>query len=160
MEYIVENVPYIAQKTATTCWNAAYKMMLAYKGKSKRKADRLPRDKQMRKRGILDSEFASCRNAIGLTSTVYTAFSSAEKIKERLEMYGPIWVSGKYCGSQYKHIIVLIGVKSPILSRDEVLINDPYSGFSTSLNRSRWIPLSRFIKKINKASFSCQHWFD
>lgn len=160
MEYIVNNVPYIAQPTKTTCWNAAYKMMLAYKGKSKSPADSLPNDAEMRKRGILDSEFCRCRNKLGLTSSTYTAFLTAEAIKEKLAMYGPIWVSGKYCESSYKHIVVLVGVKSPpILFQDEVLINDPYSGFATSLNRARWIPLKRFVDRINKVAFSCQHWF-
>jgi len=59
MEYIIE-VPYIAQETNATCWNAAYKMMLKYKNKPVSGADSLPNDAQMRERGILDPEFPVC----------------------------------------------------------------------------------------------------
>lgn len=158
MEFTVKNVPYMAQKTGATCWNAAYKMMLAYKGKDQKAADKLPNDKEMRKRGIYDSEFAQCRNKLGMTSSTYTAFLSAKQIEEKLRMYGPIWVSGRYCESNFKHIVVLIGIRVPLVGKDEVLINDPYSGFATSLNKARWIPLERFVKKINRVAFSCQHW--
>ena len=158
MEYIVKNVPYIAQKTKQTCWCAGYKMMLAYKGKPKSAADNLPEDAEMRKRGIRDSEFARCRNHLGLTSSTFTAFLSPEKIKDKLDMYGPIWVSGRYCESSYKHIVVLVGVRVPVWGEDEVLINDPWSGFTTSLNKARWIPFKRFVERINKVAFSCQHW--
>jgi hypothetical protein len=134
-------------------------MMLKHKGKSQSIADSLPNDTEMRKRGIYDSEFARCRNAVGLTSSTYTAFLSAAAIEEKLKMYGPIWVSGRYCESSYKHIVVVVGVKSPLaFFRDEVLINDPYSGFTTSLNKARWIPLERFVERINKVAFACQHW--
>lgn len=158
MEYIVKGVPYIAQKTGQTCWNAAYKMMLAYKKKSQSAADKLPNDKEMRKRGIYDSEFADCRDKLGLASFTYTALLSAAVIKEKLEMFGPIWVSGRYCGSRNKHIVVLVGISVPLVGEDKVLINDPYSGYSTSLNKARWIPLERFTERINRVTYSCQHW--
>ncbi|MCA9127720.1 MAG: C39 family peptidase [Planctomycetales bacterium] len=158
MEYLVEGVPYIAQPTATTCWNAAYKMMLKYKGKSELAADSLPNDEQMRKRGILDAEFVACRQKIGLTSSTYKAFLTADDIKTKLQTYGPIWVSGTYCESAYKHIVVLRGVRSPWIGDDEVYINDPYSGFKYGLDKPRWFPLDKFVSKINKVDFCCQHW--
>jgi len=86
MEYTIKKVPYISQNSATTCWNAAYKMMLDYKGKSKSVADSLPNDAAMRMRGIFDSEFLKCRQAVGLTSSTYQAFLSAEAIESKLKV--------------------------------------------------------------------------
>ncbi len=156
MEYKIE-VPYVAQKDIPTCWNAAYKMMLLYKGKDPTAADRLPNDKQMRDRGILDSEFMACRNQLGLSSSTYTAFASAEQIEEKLKSYGPIWVSGTYCEG-HKHILVVRGVRSPFIGADEVWVNDPWSGFKFGLVQPRWIDLKNFVQRMNPVTAACQHW--
>ncbi|MCC6366100.1 MAG: C39 family peptidase [Bryobacterales bacterium] len=157
MEYIIE-VPYIAQETNATCWNAAYKMMLKYKNKPVSAADSLPNDAQMRERGILDPEFPVCRGALGLSSSTYKGFATVDDIKYKLETYGPIWVSGNYCEGRYKHIVVLRGVRDPWIGDAEVCVNDPYSGFRYGLIKPRWIALDTFVKKMNSAAFSCQHW--
>jgi hypothetical protein len=159
MEYIIPDVPYIAQDTNATCWNAAYKMMLKYRKKPEAAADSLPNDALMRERGILDPEFPGCRAVLGLTSSTYKGFLNADDIAEKLKFYGPIWVSGDYCEARFKHIIVLRGVKNPLIGDAEVYVNDPYTGFRYGLSKPRWISLDTFINKINTASFSCQHWF-
>jgi len=159
MEYIVENVPYIGQKDGATCWNAAYRMMLKWKSKDESAADRLPNDAQMRERGILDQEFAACRGAVGLISSTYTGFQTADDIKSKLESYGPIWVSGDYCEGKYKHIVILRGVRDPFIGDAEVYLNDPYSAFRYGLAKPRWMPLKTFVSKLNKVPYACQHWF-
>lgn len=156
MEYTVD-VPYIAQPNQTVCWNASYKMMLKWKGKSESLADSLPNDAQMRQRGILDSEFFACRGALGLSSSVYTSFQTVEKLKEKLETYGPIWVSGFYCDG-HKHIVVVRGVRKGWLSDPEVYVNDPYRGLTGAQARPAWWSFSRFSNKMNPVPFACQHW--
>ncbi|MBI4910710.1 MAG: hypothetical protein HY820_44260 [Acidobacteria bacterium] len=156
MEYTV-NVPYVAQKEIPTCWNAAYRMMLMYKGKDPSAADQLPNDKQMRDRGILDSEFLACRNKLGMTSSTYKAFATADQIEEKLKFYGAIWVSGTYCEG-HKHILILRGIKRPLIGSDEVLVNDPWSGFKYGLTKPRWIDLNTFVQKMNPVVGACQHW--
>ncbi len=158
---VTKTVKYIAQETEATCWKAAYKMMLNYKSgeQAESKANNLPNDAQMRERGILDSEFPACRGALGLSSSTYKAFLTADGIKEKLETYGPIWVSGDYCEGKYKHIVILCGIRDHWVDETEVMINDPWSGFKHGLNKPRWIPLSRFTDRMNKVSFACQHWF-
>lgn len=158
MEYIVQNVPYIAQPTGATCWNAAYKMMLKYRGKSESLADSLPNDALMRERGILDREFALCRQNLGLSSSTHTGFQTVDAIKTKLEMYGPIWVSGDYCEGRYKHILILRGIKDPLIGDAEVYVNDPYSGFRYGLIQPRWLNFKRFVERMNKVPFACQHW--
>lgn len=157
-DYYVEGVPYIAQATGETCWNAAYKMMLKYKKLSDSVADTLPNDSAMRTRGILDSEFAICRNALNLSSSTYKGFLTLDNVYDKLKSYGPIWVSGEYCESSFKHIVVLRGISNPIFGEAEVCINDPYSGFKHGWSKPRWIPFSRFIDRINKVNYACQHW--
>src|SRR5882672_1337996 len=111
IDELIINVNYIQQADPRTCWNAGYKMMLNYKygvaGESR--ADNLPNDTAMRDRGIYDSEFATCRNAVGLSSTVYSGFKTASSVNDKLTMYGPIWCSG-FWADGHKHIIVLRGV--------------------------------------------------
>lgn len=157
MEYIVNNVPYISQGAVETCWNAAYKMMLKYKGRDESAADRLPNDQKMRERGILDGEFHACRDALGLTSSVYTGFQTVDDLKYKLESYGPIWVSGFYCEG-HKHIWIVRGVKDPLIGEAEVYINDPWSGFKYGLAKPRWVSFKTFKDKMNPVSFACQHW--
>lgn len=157
MEFTLTNVPYIAQQDDQTCWNAAYKMMLRYKDKSGNSdgaADSLPNVAQMRERGILDAEFPYCRNKLGLCSSTYKGFLETEDIIWKLKAYGPIWVSGDYCEKMFKHIIVVTGAND-----DEVICNDPYSGFRYGLVTPRKIPMRQFVSKINRVEFSCQHWF-
>ena len=158
MEYIVPDVPYIGQKTPATCWNAAYKMMLKWKRREESNADSLPNEAAMRERGILDSEFLLCREKLGLTSSVASGFQTAEDIETKLNMYGPIWVSGDYCEGKYKHILILRGVRDPWVGAAEVFVNDPYSQFRYGLPHARWIDLKLFAKRMNKVHFSCQHW--
>jgi ABC-type bacteriocin/lantibiotic exporter with double-glycine peptidase domain len=158
MEYVIEGVPYIAQPTNATCWLASYQMMLAYKGKETSRAESLPNDIKMRERGILNGEFPICREALGMTSSTFKGFQSVDSIRLKLELYGPIWVSGNYCDGTFKHIVVLIGIKDPWIGDASVCINDPYSGYKYGLSKSRWIPLDRFVKKMNQVAFACQHW--
>lgn len=158
MEYIVEDVPYIQQPDQITCWNACYKMMLKYKQKAETDADNLPNDAEMRTRGILDSEFATCRNKLGLSSTTYKALMTPEGLKEKLETYGPIWCSG-FWADTHKHIVVVRGVRTNWTSDPEVYVNDPYRGLSGAKGRPSWWTWSRFEKLINPVSYACQHWF-
>jgi hypothetical protein len=158
MEYIVPDVPYIGQPDEATCWNAAYKMMLKYKGKNVTTADSLPNDKMMRERGILDGEFLACRSALGLCSSTYKGFQTVEDIASKLKSYGPIWVSGRYCDGKYKHIVVLRGIKDPLFGDAEVYLNDPWSAFRYGLAKPRWLSLKSFTSKMNDAAYSCQHW--
>lgn len=158
MEYIVNNVPYVAQKDETTCWNAAYRMMLKYKsGKDPDAADRLPDAEKMKVSGIMDGQFLACRAALGLTSSTYKAFLTVEGIKDKLDYYGPIWVSGNYC-SGHKHILVVRGVRDPIIGEAEVYVNDPYRGYKSGVNEPKWVSLSYFKNNINPVSYACQHW--
>lgn len=121
-------------------------MMLKYKNKDEALAGRLPGDKEMRQRGTL-----------GLTSSTHKGFLTVTDLKSKLESYGPIWISGEYCGGK-KHIIVVRGVRDPWVGDPEVYINDPWSGFRYSLNNPRWISFKTFAGKINPVSFACQHW--
>ena len=153
------NVTYVQQADPRTCWNAGYKMMLNYKSGVgwESRADNLPNDAAMRDRGIYDSELAACRNALGLTSSVYTGFKSASAINDKLNMYGPIWCSG-FWADGHKHIIVLRGVREGYFSSPEVFVNDPGRGLAGAEGRGAWWSLGRFANHINPVSFACQHW--
>lgn len=157
-EYIVSNVPYIAQNTYETCWLASYKMMLAWRSKATDLAERLPNHQDMRREGIMDSQFPVCRKALGLLSSTYTGFRDADAIEGKLQSYGPIWVSGKYAKG-HKHIVVLLGVRGSG-GDAEVLVNDPATGMSISNAKSEWWPLGWFANRLNPVPFACQHWFD
>lgn len=162
VEYIVD-VPYLKQPDQRTCWNACYKMMLAYKGKDQSAADSLPNDAKMRDRGILDSEFSTCRDKLGLTSSMYKAFQTPQSLRERLEWYGPIWVSGFYCDDN-KHVIVVRGIQIPWYSSSsdisnwQVYVNDPYRALTGADGKPAWWSFSRFARKLNEVPFACQHW--
>jgi hypothetical protein len=155
-EYTVD-VDYLAQPDQKTCWNASYKMMLKYKKKVESLADSLPNDTEMRDRGILDSEFLSCRTSLGLSSTSYSCFKKAEDILAKLQTYGPIWVSGTYCDG-HKHIVVLRGVREGYFSKPEVYVNDPYRGMTGAAARPAWWSLSYFAANLNPVAYACQHW--
>ncbi len=162
MSQIDENtvdVKYIQQADPRTCWNAGYKMMLNYKGGAgwEPRADGLPNDTEMRDRGIYDSEFATCRNALGLSSSVYTGFKTASAINDKITMYGPIWCSG-FWADGHKHVIVLCGVREGYFSSAEVLVNDPGRGLAGAQGRSAWWSLGRFANHLNPVSYACQHW--
>jgi hypothetical protein len=159
MEYTLSNITYIAQPDDKTCWLAAYKMMLKYKGKPEVAAETLPNDTDMRQRGILDGEFLQCRTALGLCSSTYKGFLTVSDIEGKLKSYGPIWVSGKYCAGKYKHIVVVCGVRDTLLDGQQVYIADPWSGYVGARSAPRWIDLSTFKTNINQVPFSCQHWF-
>ncbi len=157
-DYIVPNVPYIPQKTYETCWLAAYKMLLAWKGRPQEMAESLPNHQIMRRDGILDSQFLACRTALGLMSSTYTGFRDADAIEGKLQSYGPIWVSGTYAKG-HKHIVVLRGVRGS--GNDaEVLINDPQTGMNISNPKDDWWPISWFSNRLNPVAFACQHWCD
>lgn len=164
MEYIVD-VPYIQQPDQRTCWNASYKMMLKYKGKDESLADSLPNDAKMRERGILDSEFSTCRDKLGLTSSMFKVFKTPESLKERLEWYGPIWVSGYWAGeNDHKHIVVIRGISIPWyasssdLSNWKVYVNDPFRALAGGKGKPSWWSFTRFAYKLNEVPFCCQHW--
>jgi hypothetical protein len=157
-DYEVDYVKYFSQEEETTCWEAAYKMMLYYKNKAESNVLFLPNREKMRERGILDSEFVRCRNNLGLCSSSFTGFLSREDIRSKLIMYGPIWVCGRYCASKYKHIVVLIGVRGSDDSSAQVCINDPWSAYCGGAPKERWIPFKSFTGNINRVPFSCQHW--
>ena len=157
-DYIVKEVPYIAQSTYETCWLAAYKMMLAWKRRPLDQAERLPNNETMRRDGILDSQFLSCRTALGLMSSTYTGFKEADAIEGKLQSCGPIWVSGTYAKG-HKHIVVLYGVRGS--GKDaEVLINDPQTGMSISKPKPDWWPIGWFTHRLNPVPFACQHGCD
>ena len=157
MEYTVD-CPYIPQPDQRTCWHASYKMLLRYRGADESLADRLPDADKMREDGIMDSQFHTCRDFLGLNSTRYTYLKEFDHLKTLLEMYGPIWVSGFYA-SGHKHIVILRGVRSPWYSSDEeVYINDPYRGITGAEARPAWWSFSYFKRNINPVQFACQHW--
>lgn len=157
-DYIVKNVPYIAQTTYETCWLAAYKMMLAWKGKPQTLAEKLPDHQIMRVNGIMDSQFLACRQALGLCSSTYTGFRDADAIEGKLKSYGPIWVSGTYAKG-HKHIVVLYGVRGS--GNDaQVLIHDPATGMSIANPKPDWWPIGWFANRLNPVPYACQHWFD
>ena len=152
-------VKYIAQPDEKTCWNASYKMMLDYKsnGAWNSKADHLPNDAQMRDRGIYDSEFSACRDNLKLSSTTYKAFLTADGVKEKLDMYGPIWFSG-FWAEGHKHIVVVRGVREGYISAPEVFVNDPIRALKGAAAQGTWWPYSKFLNNLNRVSFACQHW--
>jgi hypothetical protein len=157
-EYIVDKVPYVSQENPRVCWKASYKMMLGWKdGKVQSAADSLPGKEEMEKRGILDSEFLPCRQALGLSSTTYTVFQDLEKLTNALKMYGPIWVSGFFADGN-KHIMVLRGAREGYISDPEVYVNDPFRGWSGAEARPSWWAFSKFKSKLNPVSYACQHW--
>jgi ABC-type bacteriocin/lantibiotic exporter with double-glycine peptidase domain len=157
MEYIVEGVPYYQQPDQRTCWNASYKMILAYGCRKVGLADELPNNAKMRERGILDSEFPICRNALGLTSTRYTALKTVDGLKNALELYGPIWCSGFWCDGA-KHIVIVRGIREGVFSKPEVYVNDPYRAITGAEGRPSWWTFSRFSAYLNPVPFACQHW--
>lgn len=134
-------------------------MMLNYKrgAAGESRADSLPNCAEMRDRGIYDSEFAECRNALGLTSSVYTGFKTASSINDKLTMYGPIWCSG-FWADGHRHIIVPRGVREGYFSSPEVFVNDPARGLSGAEGRGAWWSLGRFANRLNPVPFACQHW--
>jgi hypothetical protein len=159
IDELIINVNYMQQADPRTCWNAGYKMMLNYKNgvAGESRADNLPNDTAMRDRGIYDSEFAACRNSLGLSSTVYTGFKTASSVNDKLAMYGPIWCSG-FWADGHKHIIVLRGVREGYTSSPEVFVNDPGRGLAGAEGRGAWWSFGRFANHLNPVSFACQHW--
>src|SRR4051794_39118857 len=139
IDELIIDVKYIQQPDQQTCWNASYKMMLNYSNgvAGESRADNLPNDAAMRDRGILDSEFVTCRNALALSSTVYTGFKTASSVNDKLTMYGPIWCSG-FWANGHKHVIVLRGVREGYISAPEVYVNDPQRGLSGAEGRGAW----------------------
>ena len=158
-EYIVSGVPYIAQTTYETCWLAAYKMMLAYKGKSQQLAEQLPNHKEMRVNGIMDSQLLGCRKALELSSSSYTGYKDPESVGWKLRNYGPLWVSGKFAKG-HKHIIVVYGIREPLFGEPELLIHDPQTGMSITNVKPEWIAHSWFANRLNPVPYACQHWGD
>lgn len=156
MEYIVQNVPFVAQATYETCWMAAYKMLLKWNGGAEILAETLPGDKLMRKDGIMDYQFLPCREALHLSSTTHRGLRTAEDIAAKLSFYGPIWVSGFYA-SGHKHIVVLRGVKGKGTD-GEVMVNDPARGTAGAALKPDWWPLGWFINRLNPVDFACQHY--
>jgi len=152
-------VKYIAQPDEKTCWNASYKMLLdwASSGAWNSRADRLPNDRLMRDRGILDSEFATCRNALSLNSSTYTAFLTPKGVRDKINMYGPIWCSG-YWANGHKHVVVLRGIREGTFSAAEVFVNDPYRAFQGAAPVGTWWPFSKFVNNLNRVPFTCQHF--
>jgi hypothetical protein len=156
---LIITVKYMKQADQKTCWNASYKMMLNYKkgvaGESE--ADNLPNDTEMRDRGIYDSEFPTCRNALKMSSTVYSGFKTASGINDKLTMYGPIWCSG-FWADGHKHIVVLCGVREGYISAPEVFVNDPARALSGAQGRGAWWSLGKFANHLNPVPYACQHW--
>lgn len=157
MEYVIQNVPYVAQDGVTTCWKASYKMMLKYRKLDVSAADNLPASQAMVREGIKDYQFETCRTKLGLTSTNYKCFNTADNIEYMLRMYGPVWVSGFYCNGA-KHIVVLRGVKDPFVGSAEVLLNDPWRGYKSGVCEPKWYDLQWFVDKMNPVMYACQHW--
>jgi hypothetical protein len=159
IDELTVNVKYISQPDAQTCWNASYKMMLNYKkgASDEARADSLPNDSAMRSRGILDGEFSACRNALGLSSSVYTGFQTASAVKDKLEMYGPIWCSG-FWAEGHKHIIIVRGIREGYISAAEIFVNDPIRGYKGAEARGAWWPFTRYVNHLNPVPFACQHW--
>lgn len=165
MEYTVD-VPYIKQETSTTCWNASYKMMLRYNSMYESMADQLPHDAEMRERGILDSEFGTCRSKLGLTSSSYNDLSTADSLQAVLQEHGPIWCAGLWATDfsskdkekpEFKHIVVIRGVRTHWIDPPDVYVNDPYRGYHGNAEPSWW-SWSHFWGKLHKVSQNCQHW--
>jgi Papain-like cysteine protease AvrRpt2 len=159
------DVDYIKQETPTTCWNAGYKMMLRWTCMYESMADNLPNDKQMRDRGILDGEFLTCRRRLGLQSANYEDLGTPDGLAKILEEHGPIWVAGYWATDftmkgkpDFKHIVIIRGVKTHVFSEDEVYVNDPYRGYSGAAAAPSWWGWSRFWNKLHKVPDNCQYW--
>jgi hypothetical protein len=158
------DVPYIKQDTPTTCWNASYKMMLRWTHLYESMADQLPHDTEMRERGILDSEFGTCRVKLGLKSASCNDLSTPEGIQAILEAHGPIWCAGYWATDfdskdkpDFKHIVVVRGIQTHWFSAPEVFVNDPYRGYHGNATPSWW-SWSHFWGKLHKVSQNCQYW--
>jgi len=152
-EYIIPNVPYVAQTDPRWCWNAGYRMMLLAAGRPDFLVDCFPNDADMKDRGILDSEFQACRDALGLTSSSWNSFNSLDKLQQKLEMYGPIWCSGFWCDG-HKHIVIARGVGD-----QGVYVNDPYRGMTGAAARPSWWSWGKFVNNMNRVPFAFQHWY-
>jgi hypothetical protein len=157
-------VPYIKQEDPRWCWNAAYKMMLKYQGKAETLADGLPHDKEMRERGIYDSEFPTCKNWLGLRSVDPSRVSTAQALEAQLYEFGPLWCAGYYCpdlsvknGQDYKHVVVVTGVQTHWFGEAEVVVNDPYRGYIAQARPTTW-SWSRFWVNLLKVPHNCQFW--
>jgi Papain-like cysteine protease AvrRpt2 len=165
MASVEVDVPYIAQTTPTTCWNAGYKMMLRWTCMYESMADTLPNDKLMRQRGILDSDFAPCRMRLGMGSANWEDLSTPDGLAKQLEDHGPIWCAGFWATDftlkdkpDFKHIVIIRGVKTHIIGDDEVYVNDPYRGYSGAAAAPSWWSWSRFWNKLHKVPQNCQYW--
>ena len=157
-------VPYIKQDTERTCWNAAYKMMLRYVGKDESLADRLPKNSEMRNRGIYDSEFPDGKMWLGLRSCPTNTVSTPDALEAQLYEYGPLWCAGYYCpdltiknGADYKHVVVIRGIETHWFKEATVLVNDPYRGYIAQARPSEW-SWSRFWVNLLKVPNNCQFW--
>lgn len=147
-------VPYEGQATISTCWRACYRMLVGWKGKDRSIVDKLPNISKMLSRGILDSEFAACRDQLGLSSTRYTFFGTVSNVAHMVSTYGPIWVSGFYCNGS-KHIVLVTGVN---VDEKTIRVNDPWRSFTGAKGKPSWWGHGYFYKNINPVSFACQHW--
>jgi len=152
-------VNYIAQPDEQTCWYASYKMMLDYQsmGAWVGRADHLPNIAQMKQRGIYDSELATCRNSVGMSSTTYKSFLTADSVADMLDMYGPIWCSG-FWAEGHKHIVVLRGIREGYFSAPEVYVNDPRRALHGAAAWGAWWSFDKFVKNLNRVPFAFQHW--
>jgi hypothetical protein len=161
-EFTTKNTYYVGQVTKETCWAAAYETMIRHKGGDPAKVKTLPNYKEMCSRGILDGEFAACRDHIGLTSTRYTFFKDITNLEHSLRTHGPLWVSGFYCEG-HKHIVVIGGVRIDDTEDqddddNEILMFDPWRAYNGAKAEPKWFPYSYFRNKLNPVSYSCQHW--
>ena len=102
-------------------------------------------------------------HAVGLTVGNQRPGIHAEGLQAILYEFGPIWCAGYYCpdmkkkGVDFKHVVVVRGMRTHWIDETEVLVNDPYRGYVAQA-RPSWWSWSRFYSNLLKVPQNCQYW--
>src|SRR5262245_22980236 len=112
-------MPVIGQPTPMECWITCYDMMLKAAGLNwgPDKIEKKLNDggftdaKTCRKVGVGDDDLIKMANALNIGSNKTSAINSISGLKIMLQLGGPLWVAGKFQGSDgemYKHVVMVI----------------------------------------------------
>jgi hypothetical protein len=114
-------MPIIAQESLMECWITCYDMMLRASGlcwgndkiEQKLASGGFSDAKTCRKAGVGDPDLIQMANALGVGANKTSSINSLAGLKIMLQLGGPLWVAGKFKGSDgvlHKHVVMVTGV--------------------------------------------------
>lgn len=148
-----------AQPNSVTCWYACYAMMYAWQKKTPLELDqRLSaagyKLSDIKNRGLQDHEYQRVAYAVG-TRDVHRPSAlnwSLTDVSDRLESWGPIYLSTLELGGG--HAMVIYGVD---IKMKNILIADPYStGGDYGSAHTEYFTLSKFAGTVQPVPYAIQ----